>query len=522
MRMRPAQRYEHGAPMLNGWIRNRWIPILSALWVISSAACGAGPSGAAPESGESGAQEVQGTGYAPAATPATLGLAGYAKVLCSAVFVSGRDSAEAFRNSGFFLMDPADRDDIAGYEVDRDERSVTMQLTDGTTRKAGFYGDQGCVVHPVGYDGVFFQPLEVESSLPPANAMPWPMGDVISDEPLAACIDEPILEDAVEAAFSDAEALTAAFLVAHEGRIIGERYDLGVGSETQLESWSMGKSLTATLVGRLIQEGHFDLYDPAPIPEWHVEKDPRSAIRISDLLRMSSGLEFTGTNSPEVLSGEVYPDHMLVYTGAIDVFDFSASRPLEFAPNTVGRYRNSDPLALGRIIEQTVVEDTQQPYFTYPQRELFDRIGIREQVLEPDPYGNFVLTGYDYGTARNWARIGMLYLNDGVWQGERLLPEGFVEFVSTPAPAWEEPVYGGLFWLNRTGEWNLPEDAFFAAGGGGQRTFIVPSRNMVIVRMGHFRGAERETSDGSERESLNQALALLMEAVPQDCGTTSP
>ncbi len=141
---------------------------------------------------------------------------------------------------------------------------------------------------------------------------------------------------------------------------------------------------------------------------------------------------------------------------------------------------------------------------------MFDRIGIRKQVLEPDPYGNFLLTGYDYGTARNWARLGLLYLWDGVWLGERLLPEGWTEFVSTPAPAWDRPIYGGFFWLNRTGTWNLPSDAYFMAGGGGQRTFIVPSLDLVVVRLGHFRGSARAAP------ALNNALAQLVAAIDRE------
>ncbi len=148
-----------------------------------------------------------------------------------------------------------------------------------------------------------------------------------------------------------------------------------------------------------------------------------------------------------------------------------------------------------------------EEYLSWPQRALFDRIGIRRQVLETDPYGNFIMTGFDYGTARNWARIGLLHLWDGVWIGERLLPEGWVDFVSTPAPAWEEPVYGGLFWVNGTEQWNLPQDAFFAAGAGGQYTFIVPSHDLVVVRMGHRRGG------GVCRASINEALSKLIAAI---------
>jgi CubicO group peptidase (beta-lactamase class C family) len=149
-----------------------------------------------------------------------------------------------------------------------------------------------------------------------------------------------------------------------------------------------------------------------------------------------------------------------------------------------------------------------EEYLTYPQRALFDRIGIRRQVLETDPYGNFLLTGYDYGTARNWARIGMLHLQDGVWQGERILPEGWVKLVSTPAPAWKRPVYGGQWWVNGAGQRPIPENAFWAAGGGGQTTIVIPTHEMVVVRLGHFRGAR----EGGR--ALEEALKLLMEAVP--------
>lgn len=458
---------------------------------------------------EADTTETEVVGYAPPVTPPSLGLAGYTKVLCSAVFVSDRDPEEAVRNSGYFLMPPRLRDEVAGYDIDREEEAVTMRLEDGPTRTAKYYGDQGCVVHPVGYDGVFFQPLTVESQLPPRESTQWPDGDVVPDEPLSEDIDEAKLEEAVDRAFSDSDALTAAFLVVHKGRIVAERYGLGVDKDTQLESWSMGKSLTATLIGRLIEEGHLTLDEPAPVPRWRVPGDTRGEIRVADLLRMSSGLQFSGTNSPEVLEGSAYPDHMLVYTGAIDVFDFSVSRSVEFPPNTVGRYRNSDPLTLGYIFQRIVVEDLEIPYFAAPQKLLFDEIGIRKQILEPDPYGNFVLTGYDYGTARNWARIGLLYLNDGVWQGERLLPADFVEFVSSPAPAWEEPVYGGQFWLNQTGELPIPDDAFYAAGGGNQKTFVIPSHDLVVVRMGHFRGSE------ASEPILEEALALLMDAIPR-------
>jgi CubicO group peptidase (beta-lactamase class C family) len=223
-----------------------------------------------------------------------------------------------------------------------------------------------------------------------------------------------------------------------------------------------------------------------------------------DLMRMSSGLRFS-RGSPEDLPG--FHDHDLGYAGAIDAFEFSITRPLQFEPNTFGRYRNCDPLTLGYIIRETVRKRGEE-YLTYPRRALFDKLGMRQQVLETDPYGNFLLTGYDYGTARNWARLGMLYLQDGVWMGERLLPEGFVRFVSTPAPAWKQPVYGGMVWVNADSSWSLPRSAFAFRGAGEQDVFIVPSHDMVIVRMGHFPGARWGGQD------VQRANALLMQAVP--------
>src|SRR5262245_3975705 len=441
----------------------------------------------------------------PPASPSELGLAGYAKVVCSAVFVSGREPEEAKRNSGYFFLPEADVGAITDTVVDRRQKLVRLTLRGSITRTAKFFGDQGCVILPKGTDRVFFKPTAVRTKLPDARTQPWPMGDRPVKPAIPREIDSAKLKAAVELAFSDPEGLTAAFLVVHKGQIIAERYAPGINKDTQLESWSMGKSITATLIGLLIKEGHFGLYDAAPVEEWKKTGDPRSAIRIADLLRMSGGLRFSAPRDPDY-SPDVYPDHFYIYTGAINAFEFSYTRALQFAPNTEGRYRNCDPLTLGHIIKETV-RKAAKDYFSFPQRALFDRIGIRKMVLEPDPYGNFLLTGYDYGTARNWARLGLLYLWDGVWQGKRLLPEGFVEFVQTPAPAWKQPVYGGLFWLNRTGEWNLPRDAYSMAGAGGQRVFISPSLDLVVVRMGHYRG------EAKGMRAFNAALKELTAAI---------
>ena len=450
-----------------------------------------------------GAFQPERTRYIPEGSPVELGLAGYAKVLCSAAFVSGRDPKEAARNSGFFLMPPG-LEDKPTWTIDHEQKLVRMTL-DGTTREAKYYGDQGCIIHHKDNPRIHFKPVPVKTSLPDAASQPWPMGDATRDEPLPSEINRAKLEAAVDAVFADPDALTAGFVVVYKGRIIAERYMPGITKDTQLESWSMGKSITSTLFALLVKDGTYTLEQPAPVPAWRAPDDPRSRIRNVDLLRMSSGLRFIATQDPDYTPDKGYPDHFYIYTGAVDAFEYSMNKPLQFPVNTEGRYRNCDPLTIGYLVKQAVTKRGEE-YLTFPQRALFDRIGIRRQVLETDPYGNFLLTGYDYGTPRNWARLGLLYLQDGVWQGERLLPEGWTRFVSTPAPAWKRPVYGGLFWINGDAGWNIPKDAYFMAGAGGQNTFIIPSHQLVVVRMGHFRGA------AAGRKTLNAAFTHLMDA----------
>jgi CubicO group peptidase (beta-lactamase class C family) len=438
----------------------------------------------------------------PQGTHTENGLAGYAKILCSGVFVSGRPPEDVAKGSAYFFMPRAEQDQVK-WTIDREARLARASL--GTiSREARHYGDQGCIIQNPAKPGIHFTPVAVKTSLPDASSQPWPMGDRHETAPLPPEVDAAKLTQAVDTAFGDAASMTAAFLVVYKGRIVAERYAPGITADTQLESWSMGKSLAATLFALLVKDGTYTLDQPAPVPLWQAAGDPRAKIRNTDLLRMSAGLRFLGNQEAE--SRERYPDHYYIYTGAIDAFEYSITRPQEYPPNTDGRYRNSDPLTI-TYLAKLAVSKRGENFLTWPQRALFDRIGIRRQILETDPYGNFLITGYDYGTARNWARIGLLYLQDGMWLGQRILPEGWATFVSTPAPAWKRPEYGGFFWLNRINTWNLPPDAYFAAGAGGQNTWIVPSRDLVIVRMGHMRG------QGPARRATNAALQLVMEAV---------
>jgi len=446
----------------------------------------------------------------PPGDPLSHHTSGFAKTLCSAVFVTGLEADFAAENVGFFSSPHEHRQHVVKREVDRDTRQVHLTLPNGVIRTAKFNGDHGCVTLPIGEDDVFFEPVEIGSSLPDPSGVAWPMGDVLPEDPLPAALNQELIAKAVDAAFTPAAGMTAAFVVTHKGRIIAERYGPGISMHTPLESWSMGKSLTATLMAVLIQQGVYDLYQPAPVPEWQSSDDPRQAIRIADILRMSSGLRFRAPQDPDLDPSLGYPDHLYVYTGTVNSFEWAATRPQQWPPNTIGRYRNSDPVLINYLV-RLGVENRGEEYLSFPQRQLFDKIGIQGMVLETDPYGNYLLQGYELAPARDWARLGNLYLQDGIWMGERILPEGWSDFVSSLAPAWESdgrPIYGGFFWINGTETFPVPREAYYMSGAGGQTTLIIPSHDMVVVRQGHYAGSR----DGGR--ALRNALTLLMDAVP--------
>lgn len=456
------------------------------------------------------------------------GLNMYAKVTCSAIFVSGRQPAEALYNSGYVFLPPV-RDaqnrivgnvpgDLTSFRTDFARGTVSLTRRSGEQATASYLGDQGCVVGMRPDPELGFEPVGVQSSLPPAGELDWPMGDRTPARDPLEPESRRRIESALDTAFSP-ELLTHSFLVVHKGNIVAERYALGIGRDTQVEAWSMGKSLTALLFGVLALQEGFALDEPARLEEWRGKGDPRGAITHAHLLNMASGLRFSslGDNAPAWERG--VPDHHYIYTGVTDAFDYVLDRPLEFEPGTVGRYRNVDPLSIGAIIRRTL-ERRGDNYWTWPQQALFDKVGIRRQVLETDLTGNFLLTGYNYGTARNWARLAMLVLNDGVANGKRLLPEGWGKFMITGATAWENREYGGFTWVNSVGRYALPRDAAYFSGGGAiNRVFMVPQWELIVVRMGHMRGywgagySGRQAVTRRAEGLLNEALYEISSAL---------
>jgi CubicO group peptidase (beta-lactamase class C family) len=406
--------------------------------------------------------------------------------LCSGLWVVGRENkrlseeilAQDIAPFRMFSWEPAFK-----YNVDADHRTVTVRTTGIPARMARYNLDQGCSILPRGEAEIHFKPTAVPRNLPDPSKQPWPMGDAQASSPVPG-VKADVVKAALDWGMAQKEQNTRAIVFVYKDKIVGERYAPGWTKDTPQISWSEGKSITSTLVGILVKDGLLKLDDFAPIKEWQKPGDPRGQIRIRHLLNMSSGLDFPylGINGPE--SYRLENKHARIYFDGLNVFEHAINNAQEIPPNSKWRYHNSDPLTLGKIVRDTV-EARGENYLTFPQRALFDRIGIRNAVLETDAWGNFILTGFDYMSARDWARFGLLYLHDGVWQSQRILPEGWTQFVSTPAPADPSLGYGGLFWTNRGHAWaGVPEDAYRADGAMGQYTMIVPSRDAVIVRLG--------------------------------------
>lgn len=430
--------------------------------------------------------------------------------LCSGTFVVGRvteRSPETVLAEDIAPFPAFAWQDDFEWEVDFEERSATVRAADVNPRKARYHGDQGCTLLEDGADSVRFTPVPVPRGLPEGSGQDWPLGDRGAEEPDQAGVDRARLDAALEAAMAAGQN-TRALAVVRRGRIVGERYAPGFTRNTPQISWSEGKSLTAALIGRLMEKGHFTLDDPAPIAEWRAEGDPRGGILMRHLLTMTSGLDMTndGLAGPSSLLPD--NEHMRVYFDALDVFAHASGQPYGIPPGTEFRYRNSDPLSLGRIVRETV-EGAGMEYLTHPQRQLFDRIGSRDFVLEPDPWGNFILSGYEYGSAADWMRFGLLHLWDGEFAGERVLPEGWSDFVSAPSPGAADDEYGGLWWLNAGGRHpEIPRDAYWAAGFMGQITMVIPSADTVVVRLG--------PSPGGFDAYLNETVGAILAAFAAD------
>lgn len=437
-------------------------------------------------------------------------LARNAKQLCSVIFVVGRSPEEAMS-----IGDVIRWELLAGFawksidtRVDLKRKRVTLGSYPAPPRTAVFNGRQGCSMLPEGSEDVFFDPVAAEPNLPPADRTPWPMGDR-PDGKTVRGINQSAVNAILDEAFKDnnPEAGERGWVVLHDGLIAGERYGAGYDKDTRNLSFSAGKSIEATLVGILVRDGHLDVNNPAPIVEW-AAPDARSTITTKNLMQMAGGLACNNYPLTHPLHFTTQNHHSIGYNDGVNSFQASIAPPLRFVPGKVYSYLNCDLLAVGKIIRQIVEEKYDVPYLEFPQRYLFDKIGARNFILEPDPYGNFLLNGHDYVTTRDWARFGLLYQQDGVFNGERVLPEGWVEFVSTPSPA--NAGYGAFFWL-ATPRHKRPQDSFWASGAEGQQIIVMPSHRVVLAR--------NAWSPTIDFETLVARIAAAVVQTQSDCRT---
>jgi CubicO group peptidase (beta-lactamase class C family) len=399
-----------------------------------------------------------------------------AKIVCSNVFIANRDAGEVLRTDVQSIGNPLLK--LLSVSVDRESGLVHAGLF-------GFLGHGlalgrpglGCTVlpdgnlpSPTGGGGSGATVGSGMASSAAATAL-WPDGDSVSTDPRL----DRVLGDAALVGGG-----MRAIVIVHGGRIVGERYAPGFTAATPLIGWSMTKSVTAGLIGLLIQDGRLTLSRSAGWPP--ATGDDRSRITIADLLAMSSGLQFDENY------GAVSDVTRMLYLEP-DMAGFARSKPLEHAPGTVWSYSTGTTVILSRLVQETAGDGAD-----FVRRRLFEPLGMRSAVIETDAHGTLVGSSYMYAVPRDWARYAQFLLQEGVWHERPLLPRGYVSMMRTPVAASKGQYGRGQVWLSGPGSatpgedadkvYAMPADAFWMEGFDGQSATIIPSRDLVVLRMG--------------------------------------
>lgn len=412
-----------------------------------------------------------------------------AKYLCSNLFLSGRkeDVARIIREE----IEPIHPS--FGWiktSVDYENKTVSSSGIAGLKSVTAVYRDGlGCTLNiGISAEELYSQAVGIKPKDKPVLRAEWPLGEGFTPNLYANVFDQGKLNAALDEAFKEptpqSRRNTRAIVVIHQGKLVAERYAQGFDADMPLLGWSMAKSVTNAMTGVLVKAGKLTLDAPAPVAEWQGVDDPRKQISLDQLLRMSSGLAFSEIYTPGSDASE-----MLFNQSASAAF--AANKSLQYQPDEHWSYSSGTTNIISRIIKESVGGKLDD-YYRFSREELFDRIGMHSATFEPDPSGSFVGSSYLFATARDWARFGLLFLNDGVWQGQRILPEGWVKYSTTPTAAAPLGQYGAQFWLNageaddinKRGYPRLPADMFGASGFTGQSVTIFPSQQLVVVRLG--------------------------------------
>lgn len=402
--------------------------------------------------------------------------AGYAaKIVCSNVFLAGRDPGEVLEVDVQAPGNPLLR--LLRVSVDRDAGTVRAGLLGVFGKGLALYREgAGCASVPDGdLAAVRALPAPAADAGEPAPDAPWPAGSVVT----------PIVDEALDAALNDpglAGPGMRAIVVVKGGRIVAERYGDGFDADTRLLGWSMTKTVNAALVGTVIRDGRLSLDRADLFDTW---TDGRSKIALADMMGMASGLQWNEGY------GDVSDVTRMLYLEP-DMAGFASALPLDPAtPDGIGKvfnYSSGTAVMLSRLWRNALGDRAET--LGWPRKALFDPLGMRSAVLETDARDTFVGSSYLYATARDWARFGQFLLQRGVWNGRSLLPVGFVDWMVAPHPA-SRGVYGkGQLWLSPPNAEApgdspaLPDDAFFLEGHDGQSVSVVPSQDLVVVRLG--------------------------------------
>jgi hypothetical protein len=413
---------------------------------------------------------------------ALLGSGYMAETLCSGLFVSGRDRESIFAEE---LSGP-------GYEVlglfqadIDDQRKIVIGSAYGLwPRTAVFRDGLGCTL-AIGETEAHLQAeaanLFVAPETPDQDAL-WPVGERVELENLPSEIDNDALKAAIDAAFTEPDPAhprrTRALVVVHKGQIVGERYAPGFNTTTPLLGWSMSKAATNALVGLRVMDGALATSDAKLLAEWRGEGDARAEITLDQLLRMTSGLAFEegyGSNTSDVAQ--------MLFAKA-DAAGFAVRQPLVAAPGTLWHYSSGTSNIISLILRRSFTDE--RDYLRFPRERLFAPLGMRSAVIESDAAGTFISSSLMYASARDWARLALLFAQNGVWQGNRLLPQDWVAYSLRPTPEAPAKDYAAHFWLKlpESGEQTLSDDAYYMLGFDQQIAAIIPSRDLIIVRLG--------------------------------------
>jgi CubicO group peptidase (beta-lactamase class C family) len=415
--------------------------------------------------------------YASQALPI---LSGYgAKDLCSCVFVAGRQTSDVIKNE----LGKAPLS-MGSFSIDYSDSSATGSVLGFAQRKAIYRKGLGCtLLAEISEDDLRSQhPALAWPMIRATDSIDWPMGDRVTDTMLGGINYEKIHQTLKEAFTEPGEKKLRrlrSVVIVYKGQIIAEKYAEGYTKDTRQIGWSMSKSINSALVGILVKDGKLKVEAPAPIKLW--QKDERSRITLNDLLHASSGLAWE-----ENYAGPSGATNMLFKKK--DMGLYAALSPTKYKPGEFFYYSSGTANIIARIVRDAIGDEG---YYKFPYQRLFNKIGMHNTILEPDAGGTFVGSSYSFGTARDWTRFGLLYLNDGVWNGERIFPEGWVKYTATAASAAPIGQYGAQFWLNAGAPGNpsnrrypdVPTDLLSADGFEGQNVWIIPSKNLVVTKL---------------------------------------